>query len=415
MPRNSLMACKEKKIYPLSPFLGALALLVLPLTGNAQEANDRLKIGVLTDMSGLYADIGGPGSADAVRMAVEDFGGSVLGRPIEVLVADTQNKPDVASSIARHWYDVDKVDMIIDLPSSPVALAVQNLSKEKKKISIVTGAGSDTLTGKDCSPTGAHWVYDTYSTGKATVDAVMRRSGTSWFLIQLDQVFGDALAKIVTEEIRKQGGTLLGVVKHPLNTSDFSSYVLRAQASGAKVVALANAGFDTVNALKQAREFHLMERGQQVVALLMFISDVESVGLKDAQGLVLTEAFYWDLNDRSRAFSRRFFMRNKKMPTSNQAGDYSATLHYLKAVKESGTTEARTVMDKMRATPIDDAFTEHGVLRADGRMVHDIYLVQVKRPEESTEPWDIYNVIATIPGDQAFRPLSESECPLVMH
>jgi len=415
MPRNSLMAYEEKKIYPLSSFLGVLALLVLPLTGNAQVTHDSLKIGVLTDMSGLYADIGGPGSADAVRMAVEDFGGSVLGRPVEVLVADTQNKPDVASSIARHWYDIDKVDMIIDLPSSPVALAVQNLSKERKKISIVTGAGSDTLTGKDCSPTGVHWVYDTYSTGKATVDAVMRRGGKSWFLIQLDQVFGDALAKIVTEEIRKQDGTLVGVVKHPLNTSDFSSYVLRAQASGAKVVALANAGLDTVNALKQAREFHLMQRGQQVVALLMFISDVESLGLEDAQGLVLTEAFYWDLNDNSRAFSRRYFMRNKKMPTSNQAGDYSATLHYLKAVKESGTTEARAVMDKMRATPIDDPFTEHGVLRADGRMVHNIYLVQVKKPEESTEPWDVYNVIATIPGDQAFRPLSESQCPLVMH
>ncbi len=372
-----------------------------------------LKIGVLTDLSGLYANIGGPGAVDAVRMAVDDFGGSVLGRPIEVIAADTQNKPDVAASIARQWYDVDGVKMIIDLPSSPIALAVQNLSKKKDRVSIVTGAGSDTLTGKDCSPTGVHWVYDTYSTGKAAVDAVVQRGGDSWFLIELDQVFGAALAKEVTAELAQKGGKLVGVVRHPLNTSDFSSLVLQAQASKAKVVGLANAGGDTINSLKQAQEFGLMQGGQQLVSLLMFISDVKSIGLQAAQGLVLTEAFYWDLNDESRVFSKRFFDRNKKMPTSNQAGDYSATLHYLKAIEAAGTDDATQVMAKMRAMPIKDPFTENGRLRVDGRMVHDMYLVQVKKPEESKGEWDVYKVLQEIPGDQVFRPLSESECPLV--
>ncbi len=294
-----------------------------------------------------------------------------------------------------------------------ITLAVQKLSKDKDRISIVTGAGSDTLTGKDCSPTGVHWVYDTYSTGKATVDAVVQRGGDSWFLVQLDQVFGAALAKEVTVELAEKGGKLVGVVRHPLNTSDFSSFILQAQASKAKVVGLANAGGDTINSLKQAQEFRLMQGGQQLVSLLMFISDVKSIGLQAAQGLLLTEAFYWDLNDESRAFSKRFFERNKRMPTSNQAGDYSATLHYLKAVKAAGTDDAMQVMAKMRAMPIKDPFTQDGRLRVDGRMVHDIYLMQVKKPEESKGPWDVYQVLQTIPGDQAFRPLSESDCPLV--
>jgi len=398
----------------LKTFITACICWILAIAPCAYAADSGpVKIGVLTDLSGLYADIGGPGAVDAVRMAVEDFDGSVLGRPIEVIEGDTQNKPDVAAAIARQWYDLGGVKMIIDLPSSPIALAVQKLSKDKDRISIVTGAGSDTLTGKDCSPTGVHWVYDTYSTGKATVDAVVQRGGDSWFLIQLDQVFGAALAKEVTVELAEKGGKLVGVVRHPLNTSDFSSFILQAQASKAKVVGLANAGGDTINSLKQAQEFRLMQSGQQLVSLLMFISDVKSIGLQAAQGLLLTEAFYWDLNDESRAFSKRFFERNKRMPTSNQAGDYSATLHYLKAVKAAGTDEATQVMVKMRAMPIKDPFTQDGRLRVDGRMVHDIYLMQVKKPEESKGSWDVYKVLQTIPGDQAFRPLSESECPLV--
>ncbi len=398
----------------LKTFITACICWILASAPCAYAADSGpVKIGVLTDLSGLYADIGGPGAVDAVRMAVEDFDGSVLGRPIEVIEGDTQNKPDVAAAIARQWYDVGGVKMIIDLPSSPIALAVQKLSKDKDRISIVTGAGSDTLTGKDCSPTGVHWVYDTYSTGKATVDAVVQRGGDSWFLVQLDQVFGAALAKEVTVELAEKGGKLVGVVRHPLNTSDFSSFILQAQASKAKVVGLANAGGDTINSLKQAQEFRLMQGGQQLVSLLMFISDVKSIGLQAAQGLLLTEAFYWDLNDESRAFSKRFFERNKRMPTSNQAGDYSATLHYLKAVKAAGTDEATQVMAKMRAMPIKDPFTQDGRLRVDGRMVHDIYLMQVKKPEESKGPWDVYQVLQTIPGDQAFRPLSESDCPLV--
>lgn len=398
----------------LKTFITACICWILAIAPCAYAADSGpVKIGVLTDLSGLYADIGGPGAVDAVRMAVEDFDGSVLGRPIEVIEGDTQNKPDVAAAIARQWYDVGGVKMIIDLPSSPIALAVQKLSKDKDRISIVTGAGSDTLTGKDCSLTGVHWVYDTYSTGKATVDAVVQRGGDSWFLIQLDQVFGAALAKEVTVELAEKGGKLVGVVRHPLNTSDFSSFILQAQASKAKVVGLANAGGDTINSLKQAQEFRLMQGGQQLVSLLMFISDVKSIGLQAAQGLLLTEAFYWDLNDESRAFSKRFFERNKRMPTSNQAGDYSATLHYLKAVKAAGTDEATQVMAKMRAMPIKDPFTQDGRLRVDGRMVHDIYLMQVKKPEESKGSWDVYKVLQTIAGDQAFRPLSESECPLV--
>ncbi len=398
----------------LKTFITACICWILASAPCAYAADSGpVKIGVLTDLSGLYADIGGPGAVDAVRMAVEDFDGSVLGRPIEVIEGDTQNKPDVAAAIARQWYDVGGVKMIIDLPSSPIALAVQKLSKDKDRISIVTGAGSDTLTGKDCSPTGVHWVYDTYSTGKATVDAVVQRGGDSWFLVQLDQVFGAALAKEVTVELAEKGGKLVGVVRHPLNTSDFSSFILQAQASKAKVVGLANAGGDTINSLKQAQEFRLMQGGQQLVSLLMFISDVKSIGLQAAQGLLLTEAFYWDLNDESRAFSKRFFERNKRMPTSNQAGDYSATLHYLKAVKAAGTDDAMQVMAKMRAMPIKDPFTQDGRLRVDGRMVHDIYLMQVKKPEESKGPWDVYQVLQTIPGDQAFRPLSESDCPLV--
>ena len=398
----------------LKTFITACICWILATAPCAYAADSGpVKIGVLTDLSGLYADIGGPGAVDAVRMAVEDFDGSVLGRPIEVIEGDTQNKPDVAAAIARQWYDVGGVKMIIDLPSSPIALAVQKLSKDKDRISIVTGAGSDTLTGKDCSPTGVHWVYDTYSTGKATVDAVVQRGGDSWFLVQLDQVFGAALAKEVTVELAEKGGKLVGVVRHPLNTSDFSSFILQAQASKAKVVGLANAGGDTINSLKQAQEFRLMQGGQQLVSLLMFISDVKSIGLQAAQGLLLTEAFYWDLNDESRAFSKRFFERNKRMPTSNQAGDYSATLHYLKAVKAAGTDDATQVMAKMRAMPIKDPFTQDGRLRVDGRMVHDIYLMQVKKPEESKGPWDVYQVLQTIPGDQAFRPLSESDCPLV--
>lgn len=393
--------------------LKTLVLAGMLLVGGAQAQTPPLRIGVLADLSGLYADIGGPGAVEAVRMAVEDFGGSVLGRTVEVLSGDTQNKPDVASSIARQWYDRDGVAMIVDLPSSPIALAVQSLAREKNRVSIVTGAGSDTLTGSACSPSGVHWVYDTYSTGKATADAVLRRGGDSWFLIQLDQAFGEALSKVLTAELHAKGAQIVGVAKHPLSMPDFSSLILEARTSGAKIIGLANAGGDTVNALKQAQEFGVIAGGQQVVALLAFISDVRSVGLKDAQGLVLTEAYYWDMNELSRGFAHRYFKRTKRMPTAEQAGDYSATLHYLNALKAAGTDEAGAVMAKMREMPVHDAFTQTGRLREDGRMVHDVYLVQVKSPKDSTEPWDVYNILETIRGEDAFRPLSESDCPLL--
>jgi branched-chain amino acid transport system substrate-binding protein len=390
-----------------------VALIFAMLPGGAFSGDrDPVKIGVLADMSGVYADIGGQGSVEAVKMAIEDFGGSVLGKPIEVVFADGQNKPDVASSIARNWYD-SGVDVITDIPASGMALAIMQLSKDKKKIALVTSAGSSDITGKSCSPYTAHWTWDTYSMSHGTGETIVKRGGKDWFFITADYVFGQTLERDTAAVVVANGGKVLGSVKHPLSTSDFSSYLLQAQASGAKIIGLANGGADTTNSVKQAIEFGLPKSGAQLVALIAFISDIHSLGLRDAHGLMLTSAFYWDLDDATRAWSRRFYERNKRMPSMTQAGAYGAITHYLKAVKAVGSKEADKVMAQMRATPINDFMTHNGTLRIDGRVVRDMYLFQVKKPDESRGEWDLYKLVATIPAADAFRPLGDGGCPLV--
>jgi branched-chain amino acid transport system substrate-binding protein len=391
--------------------------LTLLAPASAQQApadsTGPLRIGVLTDMSGVFADISGPGAVLAVKMAVEDFGGKVLGRPIEVLSADHQNKPDVGSLIARKWIDQDGVLMIQDLGSSAVALAVMNLVVDKDRIAIVNGASSSVITNQKCTPNSIHYTWDTYALAKTTAQATVKTGGDTWFLITVDYAYGHALANDTKKFVKAAGGKVLGEVQHPLNTSDFSSFLLQAQASGAKIIGLANAGSDMINAIKTAHEFGITKAGQRLAALGYNLNDTAALGLKTAEGLTFTEAFYWDMDDKTRAWSKRFFERFGKMPTSTQAGDYSSTMHYLEAVKAAGTVDAKTVMAKMREMPIHDFFAKNGHIRIDGRMVHDMYLMQVKSPAESKYPWDFYKLLATVPGDQAFRPLSESECPLV--
>ncbi|MCS3729043.1 ABC transporter substrate-binding protein [Bradyrhizobium betae] len=372
-----------------------------------------LKIGVLSDFSSVYSDIGGQGNVEATKMAIEDFGGQMFGKPIDMVSADVLNKPDVASTIARKWWETEGVDMIIDLPTSATALAVMELSKQYEKIMIVTDAASSDITGKSCSPYTAHWTYDTYSNAHTVGSAIVKNGGDTWFFLTADYVFGHSIERDTGDVVRAAGGKVLGSVKHPLNTADFSSFLLQAQASKAKIIGLANGGGDTINAIKQAGEFGIVAGGQNLAAIVMFISDVHSLGLKLAQGLIITEAYYWDLNDKTRAFGKRFMERVKRMPTMNQAATYSATLHYLKAVQAAGTKDTKTVMAKMRELPVKDAFTDNGILREDGRMVHSMFLFQVKKPEESKGPWDYYKLLAEVPADQAFRPLKDGGCPLV--
>ena len=400
---------------PVRSLVLAAGLISLMLAGSvfAQQAGQPLKIGVVSDLSSVYSDIGGTGNVEATKMAIEEFGGSMFGTPIELLTADPQNKPDTAASIVRKWYENEGVDMIIDMPTSATALAGMELSKQFEKIMIVTDAASSDITGKSCSPYTAHWTYDTYANAHTVGGAIVKNGGDSWFFITADYVFGHSIERDTGEVVKAAGGKVLGSVKHPLNTPDFSSYLLQAQSSKAKIIGLANGGGDTINAIKQAGEFGIVSGGQNLAAIVMFISDVHSLGLKLAQGLIITEAYYWDLNDRTRAFGKRFFERMKRMPTMNQAATYSATLHYLKAVQAAGTKETKPVMAKMRATPVRDAFTDNGILREDGRMVHSMFLFEVKKPEESKGPWDYYKVLAEVPGDQAFRPLNEGGCPLV--
>ena len=388
-------------------------LLVVGLSSVANAADsDPVKIGVLADMSGVYADIGGQGSVEAVKMAIEDFGGNVLGKPVEVVSADGQNKPDVASNIARNWYE-SGVDVITDIPASGMALAIMQLSKDKKKIALVTSAGSSDITGKSCSPYTAHWTWDTYAMSHGTGAIIVKRGGKDWFFITADYVFGQTLERDTAAVVTANGGKVLGSVRHPLNTADFSSYLLQAQSSGAKIIGLANGGADMINSVKQAIEFGLPKSGAQLVALIAFISDIHSLGLKDAQGLMLTEAFYWDLDEATRVWSRRFYERTKRMPSMTQAGAYSAVTHYLKAVKAVGSKDADKVMVQMRATPINDFMTHDGVLRIDGRVLREMYLFQVKTPEESKGDWDLYKLVEKIPSVEAFRPLSEGGCPLI--
>ena len=394
-------------------FAAGLAFAACSGAANAQISDDVVKIGVLTDMSSLYADATGKGSLAAVEMAVADYGGKVKGKPVQVISADHQNKPDVGVNIARNWYDNEKVDAIFDVPTSSVALPISALTREKNKININSGGGSSDITGVACSPNTVHWTYDTYALSNVAGKAMVQRGEDSWFFITADYAFGMALERDAANVVKENGGKVLGDVRHPLNSSDFSSYLLQAQASKAKVVALANAGGDTTNALKQAAEFGVMKGGQKLIALLLEITDVHSLGLKDAQGLIVTDAFYWDRDDETRAFSNRFLAKVGHMPTMIQAGLYSATMHYLKAIEAIGTDEAPKVMAQMRAMPINDFFTHDGKIRIDGRMVHDMYLFEVKKPEESKGEWDLYNLIATVPGDEAFRPLDKGGCPLV--
>jgi branched-chain amino acid transport system substrate-binding protein len=372
-----------------------------------------VKIGVLTDLNGPYRDFAGPGSVLATRMAVEEFGGTMFGKPIEVVYADHQNKPDIGSAIAREWFSVGQVDMVVDMPNSGVALAVQQIAREAGRVSINSSASTTDLTGKSCSPTGLHWTSDAYAQAHGTARALMQRGDDTWFFLTVDYTGGYTLEDSARPVILGQGGKVLGSVRHPLNTADFSSYLLQAQSSGAKVVALANGGNDTINAIKQAAEFGLMSNGQQLVGLFVNITDIHSLGLKITQDIIFTTAFYWNLDDQTRAFARRFQARHAAMPSQYQAGIYSAVTHYLKAIDACGTDEALPVVSQMKATPVEDFFARHGHLREDGRMVHDMFLVQVKKPEASTSEWDLYEVLATIPAAEAFRPLSEGNCTLV--
>src|ERR1700761_3340470 len=389
-----------------------LALAASGTAANAQISDNVVKLGVLTDMSSLYADATGKGSVAAVEMAVADYGGKVAGVPIEVISADHQNKPDVGVNIARNWYDNEKVDAILDVPTSSVALPVSALTREKNKININSGGGSSDITGTACSPNTVHWTYDTYALSNVAGKAMVKRGEDTWFFITADYAFGLALERDAANVVKESGGKVLGQVRHPLNNSDFSSFLLQAQASKAKVVALANAGGDTTNALKQAAEFGITQN-QKMIALLQEITDTHALGIKATQGLIVTDAFYWDMNDETRAFSKRFYEKVGHMPTMIQAGLYSATMHYLKAIEAIGTDEAPKVMAQMRATPVNDFFAKNGKIRIDGRMVHDMYLFEVKKPEESKGEWDLYKLIATVPGDEAFRPLDKGGCPLV--
>jgi len=371
-----------------------------------------VKIGVLTDMSGLYSDLGGKGSAIAAQMAVDDFGGKVLGAPIQVISADHQNKADLGASKAREWYEAEKVDMITDLLNSGVGIAAAKVAEQQKKIAINVGAASTRLTNEDCTPYTVHYAYDTYALANGTGKAIVKQGGDSWFFLTADYAFGHSLEKDTADVVKANGGKVLGQVRHPLNASDFSSFLLQAQSSKAKIVGLANAGGDTINSIKAANEFGLT-KNQSLAGLLVFITDVHSLGLQTAQGMLLTEGFYWDLNDETRKFGKRFFDKAKKMPSMIHAGVYSATLSYLKAVQAAGTDDADAVMAKLKSTPINDVFAKNGKIRVDGRMVHDMYLLQVKKPSESKYPWDYYTLKATIPADEAFQPLEKSTCRLV--
>src|SRR5712672_4372032 len=392
----------------------AVALALAATAAQAQVSDGVIKIGVLSDMSSLYSDIGGPGSVIAARMAVEDFGAAKKGMKVEIVSADHQNKADVGSGIARQWLDSDKVDVIVDTPNSAVALAVNQIVKEKGKAFLVSGAASSDLTGKACSPNTIHWTYDTWALANGTGSAIVKTGGDSWFFITADYAFGLALERDTEAVVLKGGGKVLGKVRHPLNAQDFSSFLLQAQASKAKIIGLANAGGDTTNAIKQAAEFGIVKGGQSLAGMLVFLSDVHGLGLDKAQGLIFTETFYWDLNDQTRAFAKRFAAANNgKYPTMVQAGVYSAITHYLKAVTALKDDDGTKVIAKMKELPTDDPLFGKGTVRIDGRALHPAYLVEVKKPSESKGPYDYYRIRATIPADQAFRPLNEGGCSLV--
>ncbi|MBE7422403.1 MAG: ABC transporter substrate-binding protein [Zoogloeaceae bacterium] len=403
----------------IGTLVGAAAMSMAAGQAFAQKApavklsGDMVKIGVLTDMSGVYSDLGGQGSVTAAQMAIDDF--KAQAKPswkIELVYADHQNKADVGSNKAREWYDTQGVDMITDALNSAVALAVSKVTLEKSRILIDTGAASTRLTNEDCSPNTVHYVYDTYALANGPGKAITKQGKDSWFFLTADYAFGHSLEKDTSDAVKASGGKVVGAVRHPLNASDFSSFLLQAQSSKAKVVGLANAGGDTINSIKAANEFGLT-KSQTIVGLLTTIIDIHALGLPTTQGMMFTEGFYWNLNPETREWGRRFFGKHKKMPSMLHAGTYSAVMTYLKAVQASGTDEAATVMKKMKATPINDFFAKNGKIREDGRMEHDMYLVEVKKPAESKEPWDYYHIKAVIPGNEAFQPMSLSRCPLV--
>src|SRR6516164_4976665 len=380
----------------------------------AQISDNVIKIGVLSDMSSLYTDLAGAGSVVAARMAVEDFGADKKGMKVEIISADHQNKPDVGSQVARQWYDVDKVDVIVDTPNSGVALAVNQITRDKGKAFLVSGAATSDLTGKACTPNTIHWTYDTWMLANGTGKAIVKTGGDTWFFITADYAFGQALERDTAAVVTKNGGKVVGGVKVPLNNQDFSSFLLQAQSSKAKIIGLANAGGDTTNSIKQAAEFGIVKGGQNLAGLLVFLTDVHALGLPTAQGLIFTETFYWDMNDQTRAFAKRFAERDKGIhPTMVHAGVYSAVLHYLKAVEALKSDDGTKVVAKMKEMPTDDPLFGKGSVRADGRKIHPAYLVEVKKPSESKGEWDLYKIRATIPADQAFRPLDQGECPLV--
>jgi branched-chain amino acid transport system substrate-binding protein len=393
----------------LSIYLLALGIV---LTAVGPAAAERVKIGVLTDMSSAYADLAGKGSVKAAEMAIQDFGGKMLGEPIELVSADHQNKADIAASIARKWYDNEGVDMITDLTNSAVALAVQDITRQRKKLNLITSTGTTLVTNKNCSPYGVHWTYDNYGLSSAPARAMVRAGGKTWFFVTADYAFGHNLEEIASKIVTAEGGRVVGRARHPLNTTDFSSYLLQAQASGADVIGIANTGTDFSNVAKQAQEFGIT-RKQKLAVLFAFITDIHALGLQNAQGMQLTTAFYWDRNDETRTWARRFFETQRLMPTMIHAGTYSAVTHYLKAVQAVSAKDSDKVMAQMRKTRINDLVWKNAYIREDGRMVHEMYFVEVKSPPESKYPWDYYRILTVIPAEQAFQPLSESECPLV--
>src|SRR5690349_19303531 len=399
----------------LSVLAAALVLAWLSTGAKAQISDNVIKIGVLSDMSSLYTDLAGAGSIVAAKMAVEDSGIEKRGYKVEIISADHQNKPDVGSQIARQWYDTDKVDVIVDVPNSGVALAVSQITKDKGKAFLASGPGTSDLTGKACSPNTIHWAYDTWMLANGTGSAITKQGGDTWFFITADYAFGAALERDTTQAVQKAGGKVIGSVKVPLNNQDFSSFLLQAQSSKAKIIGLANAGGDTTNSIKQAAEFGIVKGGQSLAGLLVFLTDIHALGLSNAQGLIFTETFYWDMNDQTRAFAKRFVERDKGIhPTMVHAGVYASVLHYLKAVEAlKSDADGAKIVAKMKEMPTDDPLFGKGSIRSDGRKIHPAYLVQVKTPAESKAPWDYYKILATIPADEAFRPLKDGGCSLV--
>jgi branched-chain amino acid transport system substrate-binding protein len=385
-------------------------LLLLSASSGAWAEDGLLRVGIITDMSGQYADGNGPGSVISAQMAAEEIGGTVAGRRIEIISADHQDKPDVGVAIVRDWIDNKHVDVIAEGVTSSVALAIQNLTRERKKLFLISGSGSSDLTGKQCSPTSVQWTYDTYASSNATAKAVVARGGTPWFFLTADYAFGQALERDATKAVLASGGKVLGAVRHPFNTADFSSFLLQAQSSGAKILALANAGADFRNAIAQANEFNIRQ-SMQIVALQVTLTDVPALGLAHAHDLLFTDSFYWDRTQETRAFSNAFFKRHGAMPTAYQAGVNSSLRHYFKAVAATHSVDPETVIAQMRKVPVDDFFAHGGKVREDGRMVHDMYLMRIKKPEESKQKWDLYEYLSTVAGDDAFRPMAEGGCP----